>query len=244
MSINLNADCLIQSVEQPSSEGSLQKQSSKCPLTSNQSSIESLASPECSLGFLSSMWNTICSFFSTASSAPEPAFYEQLSFDPKGFDNRIWKLDFFDQGANGMIMEYTLPQEAVNNWSELITVQLLQSSKPNLKEFCEVILVNIYNSYDADSQKGFNYTIYDLKSGDVICEWWNLMGNDPNYECFKLIQSSKDKMVYRFAYTTRKLNELESKREGLMTSIVRDISIEKIANLPSDAQPMIKGKQS
>ncbi|MGE4573189.1 hypothetical protein [Parachlamydia sp.] len=130
---------------------------------------------------------------------------EQLKFS---FDDREWKEDFQSNDQIGSITEYTLKNETVTDWSELVTVQKLIPIK-----------VSAYDYY-LDFVKGLKKEVNPLEvrsqvlkqSEDDILFEWSISGRDglSQHEWFRLIKTPQSTWVLR--YTTKKLQDVEKQR--------------------------------
>jgi hypothetical protein len=175
---------------------------------------------------ISDTWKSMRHFFST-SQLP----IETWLFHPETADGREWKLDFVNKKEDCCVLEYTLPKENIHNWSELVTIQVFLNSSLTSKTYALSMMEGLRDSLSNGEEWG--YEILSETPDSVVCEWYTRDKENSNHEYFKAIKT--ETAFYRFAYTTRKLDEVEQKL-SVWETIIREISVVPKKNLPLDAQ--------
>ncbi|MBS4168627.1 hypothetical protein [Parachlamydia sp. AcF125] len=130
---------------------------------------------------------------------------ERLLFS---FDNREWKAGFQRSDPISSITEYTLNDEAVDNWTELVTVQKLVPITISAYEYYAEFIKSLKKGVNPAEVKS---NVLKQKENDLLFEW-AIPGNGPlaQHEWFRLIKTPQSTWVLR--YTTKKLNEVEKQR--------------------------------
>lgn len=213
--INFNTDCTIQ-----------QYYPEESFIESPKSSLKEQTPSRSIVDVLKSSWSTFCDLFSTTT----PLSKETWSFYPEHSDGRPWKLDFFDQTEEGYILKFTLPEENVNTWSEIITIQVLPRCLFTPREFCFSMLHDIETSYKRSIGGKMGYKVHSETPNSLVCEWYDYEREDPIHECFKVIKT--ENALYRFAYTTHNLSEVKE-RIPIWKEILEDIHISSLDQLSS-----------
>lgn len=119
-----------------------------------------------------------------------------------------WKQAFKNSNEQASIVEFTLKNEKVENWSELVTVQKFPPLGSTVEQYYQEFIRDLENTVSPDQ-------VYSrvIKKNDntVLFEWW-ISEKSPfaQHEWFKLIQTPHSTMILR--YTTKKLDQVEKVR--------------------------------
>lgn len=112
------------------------------------------------------------------------------------FDDRVWRLAWWNQDPRQPTFEYTVGNEKVQNWTELVTTQYFPGLQQKLSpaKLMNMTLANM-------QQRGFRPTfkILALTSTDVLFEW---QINDPKHhehELQRIIQTGTGLYVLHYA---------------------------------------------
>lgn len=120
------------------------------------------------------------------------------------FDNRKWKKDYEQKAQEAAIIEFTLENESVQNWSELVTIQkfipLNIAVEDYYKEYLKLLKQSV-NPSTVDSK------ILSQDENSIFFEWWiDDQGPNAQHEWFKLFKSPN--AYYAFRYTTKKMDKI------------------------------------
>lgn len=124
------------------------------------------------------------------------------------FDDRDWKNAFEDSNESASIMEFTLTNENINNWTELVTVQKLPAiqgtPKDYYQKFIEVLSKNV------EPAKVESKVIHETPDS-IFFEWW--INDDKTldqHEWFKFFDTKRSSWILR--YTTKNVDDLDKVR--------------------------------
>lgn len=167
---------------------------------------------------------TFCTNF--IQSGEENDCEEYLEFS---LDIGKWKLAFKNSNTQASIVEFTLKDENVGNWSELVTVQKFPPLDSSVEQYYHEFIKNL----ETVSPGQVYSRVINKKEDTILFEWW-ISEKSPlaQHEWFKLIQAPSSTMILR--YTTKKLEQVEKVRnrweEILDSATYRQRGCEKIGN--------------
>lgn len=145
----------------------------------------------------------LCAHFASANEVVD--CHEHLEFF---LDLRDWKQAYKNSNDFGAIVEFTLKNETVHNWSELVTVQKLPPIEGTVDQYYRIFMDNLKSTvspnqaYSRIIKKGDDYLFF---------EWWISHGIFAQHEWFKLIKSPCFTWILR--YTTKNLDQVEKIRD-------------------------------
>lgn len=122
-------------------------------------------------------------------------------------DTREWIVAYQNSSQPMPMMEYTLKNESINNWSELVTIQTTTSSLPSPKKYYEEFLKKMKYYVPA---KYIKSRIIDEQKSSIIFEWSINDKSMAQHEWYKLIKDKKKSIIIR--YTTKKMDQIENVR--------------------------------
>lgn len=155
--------------------------------------------------------------FTTPAYSIDKECKENLLFS---FDNREWVKGFENENDEGSIIEFTLKNESVDNWSELISVQRFFSID-NLEIFYQLFLKDLKKSIaPAEVQS----KLISQNDQVIFFEWW-VDGDKAvaQHEWFKMMKAPCSTLILR--YTTKKLEDVEKVR-GTWEKILNEARVE------------------
>lgn len=127
---------------------------------------------------------------------------ENISFS---FDERDWEIGFQNSTDQSSIIEFRLKEETIENFSELVTVQVLPchlTMTQYYKEMCQ--------SLKNASQNRFGSKIIKSEPDSMLFEWWIDKGELAQHEWFRIIKKGNRAFILR--YTTKKMDQIEKVR--------------------------------
>lgn len=122
-------------------------------------------------------------------------------------DTSQWKQAFKNSNEQASIVEFTLKDENVDNWSELVTVQKFPPIASSVEQYYLEFLRSLKK---AVSPAQVYSRVINKKNNSLLFEWWISDGSQAQHEWFKLIETPHSTMILR--YTTKKLDQVEKVR--------------------------------
>ncbi|KAF3361794.1 Uncharacterized protein PHSC3_001649 [Chlamydiales bacterium STE3] len=136
------------------------------------------------------------------------------------FDDRQWKKSFEESNEESSIIEFTLENESIKNWSELVSVQRFTNIHVSLNEYYKILVAKLKElsyPYEAHMQ------IINRAPDSLLAEWWIDKGSPlAQHEWLRMFKTPSSIMLLR--YTTKQLNEVEKVRRT-WEKILNDASI-------------------
>lgn len=119
-----------------------------------------------------------------------------------------WKQAFKNSNEFAAIVEFTLQEENVNNWTELVTVQQLPPIEGTMDQYHHIFMDNLKKTISPS--QAYSHIIKKSKN-TLLFEWWIPHGIFAQHEWFKLIKSPCSIWILR--YTTKKMDQVEKERD-------------------------------
>jgi hypothetical protein len=125
------------------------------------------------------------------------------------FDQRKWRLANDAEKGGQRVKEFVLPEETVDNWTELVTLQVFSGAQK--RTTAEEMVLGLKQQQLSECPKGMWKTIRSDNDG-IFFEWQTVdcHGWDNQYEVAKVIRGRT--AIHRVAYTNRKLPVSEATR--------------------------------
>lgn len=116
-------------------------------------------------------------------------------------DDRQWTLGFEDHQTDQGILEYVLPGEVVENWSELVTINYYKGLQG--PEIMDKFVSSMEGGIRSQCQD-VTWTPLSKAEGSVSYEWTvkNCQGNPDQSETARVIQGEKGLYVLHYASKT------------------------------------------
>ena len=121
-----------------------------------------------------------------------------------------WKQAFKNSNEQASIVEFTLKNENVNNWTELVTVQKFPPFESSVDQYYLLFVETLKKSVSPDPAYS---RIINKKENSLLFEWWIPENSSfAQHEWFKLIKTPSSILILR--YTTKKLEQVEKVRKN------------------------------
>lgn len=146
------------------------------------------------------------------------------------FDGRDWKKDFEQSAQEAAIVEYTLKDESVQNWSELVTIQKFSPLEVPVEEY--------YKEYMKLLKKSVHPSVVDSKvlnknESTIFFKWWiDEKGPNNQHEWFKFFKTPQASYVLR--YTTKKFAD-DPNKGAAWQKILEDAAVNPNASCTEDS---------
>ena len=143
-----------------------------------------------------------------------PRYQEFLT---PGFDLKEWKLENVVEGKDQSMYEYVHPGENIDNWTELLTWQVLR--KPADPEPIDAMVARVHAEDTKSCPDGFAQNIIALGSpteteeASILYEWWfkNCPQQTDQHEIAKIIYGKFS--IFRIAYVAKIQSLPQEKKE-------------------------------
>lgn len=135
------------------------------------------------------------------------------------FDGREWVLGYQNQEDQGIINEFVLKGESVENWSELMTVQSFWGDR--YKDVTPAIFYDKFVKLLKNQVPGVQVKLIEQDPNSVIFEWW-MQGNDPQHEWVRVLKDTNG--YYVLHYATKKLDQV-SKQGPIWTKLLKEARV-------------------
>ena len=132
---------------------------------------------------------------------------------------KAWRLDYSGQDPFHIINEYVPAGETVNNWSQLITKELLPAPAVTPREYVSRYIAMLDSKVPSGVHIHHRILKFDRQS--VLFEWWiNGPSNYAQHEYYKLVIKSGQSQIAR--YTTKRLSTVNRNRAFWIRYIERN----------------------
>ena len=150
----------------------------------------------------------------------KPSYQEFLM---GGFEIKEWTIGNQTSDQNQRIIEFVRPNENIDNWTELLTSQIIR--KPPNAEPIDVFVTRIHNKDRKLCPGGFKQKVIargqrtDTEEASIIYEW-EMKGCGPNanqHEVAKIIYGKFS--IFRLAYVKRTMKLSPEKRQKWINNL-------------------------
>jgi len=118
-----------------------------------------------------------------------------------GDDKREWVIGNTQKTDRGYLLEFTLNNESISNWTELVTQQYYQVGNVDLDVFIKLNLDNIANGCET-----FTSEINESSASNIIAIWSHegCGGFPATREIFRVVKLDDGVLIMRYAVYTKK----------------------------------------
>jgi len=155
----------------------------------------------------------------------KPSYQEFLM---GGFDTKEWTIGNQTSDQNQRIIEFVRPNENIDNWTELLTSQIIR--KPSNVVSIDVFVARLHNEDRKLCPEGFEQKVIargqktDTEEASVIYEWEmkDCAPNADQHEVAKIIYGKFS--IFRLAYVER-TNKLSSEKRQKWINNLKEAKI-------------------
>lgn len=166
---------------------------------------------------MSKLMKSMCSllgFFGVLCADTTPVL--DIPFDK---DGRKWKEGYQQTFPDKSIVEYVLSTENVNNWSELVTVQMFSDVPDNATEFYDRFMKLLKENVGAN----LHMNEISKTPNSVLGEWWiKGSGAGDQHELVRIFKTGNDIVVAH--YVIKNLDEMP-KRKAVWEDILNNLKV-------------------
>jgi hypothetical protein len=147
-------------------------------------------------------------------------------------DGRPWRPGHRLVSAVHTTTEYVLPEQQVQNWQELVTVERLLGLVNRKVEAKQ--LMNSIRQRVQDMDPNVEWNVIDESDADIIYQWHLPKTSDrpPHHELTRLLKGQSD--IYRIAFATREENSMQA-RHDQWVDLLRSAKLVSVTDGPNEA---------
>lgn len=137
-------------------------------------------------------------------------------------DGRQWKEGFQQTFPDKSIIEYILSNENVNNWSELVTVQMFSDVPDNAEAFYNRFMSLLKDKIGANLE----VKLISKEPDSVLGEWWiKGLGQSDQHEIVRVFKNGDDIIVAH--YVVKNLEDMP-KHKAVWEDILKNLKVKQV----------------